>query len=93
MRSIVGLVGIGPGILEPLDAENATTSSWGPRTLAFTPETFLLSYSLPDFYFHSVQRTTSCAAQRAARRLPLPGTSRPDQSRSPPMQSPDARAE
>jgi uncharacterized protein len=41
-------------IFQPLDAENATTSSWGPRTLAFTPETFLLSYSLPNFYFHSV---------------------------------------
>jgi uncharacterized protein len=41
-------------IFQPLDEENATTSSWGPRTLAFTPETFLLSYSLPNFYFHSV---------------------------------------
>ena len=41
-------------IYQPLDEENATTSSWGPRTLAFTPETFLLSYSLPNFYFHSV---------------------------------------
>lgn len=41
-------------IYQPLDVKNATTSSWGPRTLAFTPETFLLSYSLPNFYFHSV---------------------------------------
>ena len=41
-------------IYQPLDEENATTSSWVPRTLAFTPETFLLSYSLPNFYFHSV---------------------------------------
>jgi len=41
-------------IYQPLDDENATTSSWGPRILAFTPETFLLSYSLPNFYFHSV---------------------------------------
>lgn len=41
-------------IYQPLDEENATTSSWGPRTLAFTPETYLLSYSLPNFYFHSV---------------------------------------
>ena len=41
-------------IFQPLDQENATTSSWAPRTLAFTPETFLLSYSLPNFYFHSV---------------------------------------
>ncbi len=28
--------------------------SWAPRQLAFTPETFLLSYSLPNFYFHVV---------------------------------------
>lgn len=41
-------------IYQPLDEENATTSSWAPRTLAFTPETFLLSYSLPNFHFHSV---------------------------------------
>jgi|SRR6185295_2135926 uncharacterized protein len=41
-------------IFQPLDVGNATTSSWGPRTLAFTPETFLLSYSLPNFYFHAV---------------------------------------
>jgi hypothetical protein len=26
----------------------------GPRKLAFTPETFLLSFSLPNFYFHAV---------------------------------------
>ena len=41
-------------IFQPLDVDNATTSDWGPRTLAFTPETFLLSYSLPNFYFHAV---------------------------------------
>lgn len=41
-------------IHQPLDAANATTSSWGPRTMAFTPEIFLLSYSLPNFFFHSV---------------------------------------
>lgn len=41
-------------IFRPVDAENASTSAWGPRTLAFTPETFLLSYSLPNFYFHAV---------------------------------------
>jgi uncharacterized protein len=41
-------------IYQPLDEDNATTSRWGPRTLAFTPETFLLSYSLPNFYFHAV---------------------------------------
>lgn len=41
-------------IYQPLDVDNATTSRWAPRTLAFTPETFLLSYSLPNFYFHSV---------------------------------------
>lgn len=41
-------------IHQPLDEANATTSSWGPRTMSFTPETFLLSYSLPNFFFHSV---------------------------------------
>ncbi|WP_409563274.1 DUF1993 family protein [Hyphomicrobium sp. MC8b] len=32
------------------------------RKLAFTPETFLLSYPLPDFYFHVV---TACNILRA----------------------------
>ena len=41
-------------IYQPVDAENPTTSKWGPRILTFTPETFLLSYSLPNFYFHAV---------------------------------------
>jgi uncharacterized protein len=41
-------------VYQPLDEANATTSSWGPRTMAFTPATFLLSYSLPNFFFHSV---------------------------------------
>jgi hypothetical protein len=41
-------------IFRPADEENASTSAWAPRTLVFTPETFLLSYSLPNFYFHAV---------------------------------------
>lgn len=41
-------------IYQPVDEANATTSRWGPRTLAMTPETFLLSYALPNFYFHAV---------------------------------------
>ncbi len=41
-------------VYQPLDEANAATSSWGPRTMAFTPETFFLSYSLPNFFFHSV---------------------------------------
>ncbi len=41
-------------VYRPVDEENASTSAWGPRTLAFTPETFLLSYSLPNFFFHAV---------------------------------------
>lgn len=41
-------------IFRPVDEENASTSAWAPRNLAFTPETFLLSYSLPNFYFHVV---------------------------------------
>ena len=38
----------------PLNEDNASTSIWAPRTLAFTPETFLLSFSLPNFHFHAV---------------------------------------
>lgn len=41
-------------IYQPLDADNATTSGWGPQTLALTPATYLLSYTLPNFYFHAV---------------------------------------
>jgi hypothetical protein len=26
----------------------------GPRRLAFTPETFILSFALPNFHFHAV---------------------------------------
>jgi uncharacterized protein len=45
-------------IYQPIDEDNATTSRWGRRTLAMTPETFLLSYSLPNFYFHAVTAYT-----------------------------------
>lgn len=41
-------------IFRPVDEENASTSAWAARTLAFTSETFLLSYSIPNFYFHAV---------------------------------------
>src|SRR3990167_6959414 len=41
-------------IYQPLDVDNATRSGWGPQTLAFTPETNLLSYTLPNVYFHAV---------------------------------------
>lgn len=41
-------------VFRPVDEENASTSAWGPQTLAFTPETYLLSYALPNFYFHAV---------------------------------------
>ena len=41
-------------IHQPVDEKNPTTSKWGPRMLTFTPETFLLSYTLPNFYFHAV---------------------------------------
>lgn len=41
-------------IFRPVDEEHASTSSWAPQTLAFTSETFLLSYSLPNFHFHAV---------------------------------------
>lgn len=41
-------------LFRPLDEENASASSWAPRTFALTPETLLLTYSLPNFYFHAV---------------------------------------
>lgn len=41
-------------IHQPVDEQNHTTSKWGARTLTFTPETFLLSYTLTNFYFHAV---------------------------------------
>jgi hypothetical protein len=41
-------------LFRPVDEENASTSIWAPRTLAFTSETFLLSFSLPNFHFHAV---------------------------------------
>ncbi|HWE78228.1 MAG TPA: DUF1993 domain-containing protein [Pseudolabrys sp.] len=41
-------------LARPLDEDNASMSIWGPRTLAFTSETFLLSFSLPNFHFHAV---------------------------------------
>jgi len=34
--------------------EDDRSSAWAPRQFTFTPETFLLSYSLPNFYFHAV---------------------------------------
>src|SRR5262249_23195206 len=36
-------------LFRPLNEDNASTSIWAPRTLAFTSETFLLSFSLPNF--------------------------------------------
>src|SRR5215475_5355218 len=41
-------------LYRPLNEDNASTSIWAPRTLAFTSETFLLSFSLPNFHFHAV---------------------------------------
>ncbi|WP_262028885.1 DUF1993 family protein [Microvirga sp. Mcv34] len=41
-------------LFRPVDEENASTSIWAPRALAFTSETFLLSFSLPNFHFHAV---------------------------------------
>lgn len=41
-------------VFRPVDPENASTSAWAPRTMAFTPEIYLLTYSLPNFYFHAV---------------------------------------
>ncbi len=52
-------------VYRPTDEENASISAWGPRTLAFTPETYLLSYSLPNFYFHAVTAYDILRAQGA----------------------------
>lgn len=41
-------------IYQPVDEANPTKSRWGPRLLTFTPETLLLSYTLPNFHFHAV---------------------------------------
>jgi hypothetical protein len=41
-------------LFRPLSENNASTSIWASRTLAFTSETFLLSFSLPNFHFHAV---------------------------------------
>lgn len=41
-------------LFRPIDQNNPSTSKWGPRTFALTPETYLLTYSLPNFYFHVV---------------------------------------
>lgn len=41
-------------IFRPLDEDRASTSAWVPRRLAFTSETLLLSFSLPNFHFHAV---------------------------------------
>lgn len=41
-------------LFRPLDPEKASTSKWAPRTLALTPEIYLLTYALPNFYFHAV---------------------------------------
>lgn len=41
-------------IYRAVDAQNPTNSGWAPRTFTLTPETFLLTYSIPNFYFHVV---------------------------------------
>ena len=41
-------------IYRPTEPENAHRSPWGPQRLALTPETYLLTYALPNFYFHAV---------------------------------------
>ncbi len=39
-------------LYRPLD-EDDRSSAWAPRQLAFTSETFLLSFSLPNFHFRA----------------------------------------
>jgi len=45
-------------LFRPVDQDNACTSPWAARRLSFTPETLLLSYSIPNFYFHVVTAYT-----------------------------------
>lgn len=40
-------------LFRPLN-EDDRSSAWAPRQLAFTSETFLLSFSLPNVHFHAV---------------------------------------
>src|SRR5262245_54316114 len=53
-RGKLGRLQIQISLFRPLNEDNASTSIWAPRTLAFTSETFLLSFSLPNFHFHAV---------------------------------------
>lgn len=41
-------------LYRPVDPDNASTSAWAPKPLALTPEIYLLTYALPNFYFHVV---------------------------------------
>ena len=38
----------------PLDENDRSWRPWAPRQHAFTSETFILSFSLPNFHFHAV---------------------------------------
>lgn len=38
----------------PLDENDRSWRPWAPRQHAFSPETFILSFSLPNFHFHAV---------------------------------------
>lgn len=41
-------------IFLPLDPDDAARSAWGPRSVAFTLESFLLTYTLPNVAFHAM---------------------------------------
>ena len=38
----------------PLDENDRSWKPWAPRQHAFTPDTFFLSFLLPNFHFHAV---------------------------------------
>lgn len=50
-------------IYRPEDEANASTSGWIPRRFVLTPATFILTYSLPNFYFHAVTAYTILRTQ------------------------------
>ena len=53
-------------VYRPLN-EGDPSTTWAPRTLAFTSESFLLSFSLRNFHFHAVTAYDILRAQGVPR--------------------------
>lgn len=52
-------------LYRPASEETARTLHWAPQTLAFTTETFLLSYTLPNVHFHAAMAYANLRARGA----------------------------